>query len=115
MQMAPVWSTAVRAAWPVLMIARNSRSQADSELHPRDDEASARRRNSWIQARCRAGVGRFKESGLEAKIEVYEALIPAPIEQVLETRGSKPWRARLKEELFEDQSELYDEVWQQLS
>src|SRR6185436_4912817 len=45
-------------------------------------------------------LDRFKEWGFDAKIETYEALLPAPIEQVLEIRGPKPWRAQLKEDAF---------------
>jgi len=42
----------------------------------------------------------FTSWGLDAKIETYEAMIPLPLEQVLEIRGPKPWRAQLKEEVF---------------
>lgn len=45
-------------------------------------------------------LARFREWGLEARLEQYEALLPMPLEQVLEIRGPKPWRARLKEEVF---------------
>jgi N-acetylated-alpha-linked acidic dipeptidase len=45
-------------------------------------------------------LARFREWGLDAQIEQYEALIPMPLEQLLEIRGAKPWRARLKEEVF---------------
>ncbi|MBL8959811.1 MAG: M28 family peptidase [Gemmatimonadetes bacterium] len=42
----------------------------------------------------------FRSWGLDARIEVYEALSPQPLEQVLEFRGARPWRARLREEVF---------------
>lgn len=45
-------------------------------------------------------LARFTEWGLDAQIESYEALIPMPLEQVLEIRGPTPWRARLREEVF---------------
>ena len=136
MRMAPVGTTAVRAVWPVLMIASFagphclSAQFAPLRGYPTDglgaraplervvrETPDPKRIRSYIREMTgfphAAGtpgskrvaewaLARFKEWGLEAKIEVYEALIPAPLEQVLEIRGSKPWRARLKEEVFEE-------------
>jgi N-acetylated-alpha-linked acidic dipeptidase len=45
-------------------------------------------------------LGQFKSFGLDAKIETYEPLIPLPLEQTLEIVGPRPWKARLKEEVF---------------
>lgn len=45
-------------------------------------------------------LARFREWGLDAELEQYEALIPLPLEQVLEIPGPTPWRARLREEVF---------------
>ena len=45
-------------------------------------------------------LARFREWGLEASIESYEAMLPMPIAQRLEIAGPKPWRARLREEVF---------------
>jgi len=45
-------------------------------------------------------LARFREWGLDAQIEEYEALIPMPLEQLLEIAGPTPWRARLREEVF---------------
>ncbi len=45
-------------------------------------------------------LARFREWGLEASIEQYEAMLPMPIAQRLEIPGPKPWRARLREEVF---------------
>ena len=46
-------------------------------------------------------LGQFTAWGLDASIEEYEALIPMPLEQRLETAdGGTPWRARLEEEVL---------------
>jgi N-acetylated-alpha-linked acidic dipeptidase len=45
-------------------------------------------------------LARFREWGLDASIERYEAMIPMPIAQRLEIVGPRPWRARLREEVF---------------
>ena len=45
-------------------------------------------------------LAQLKTWGLEASIEPYEALLPMPLEQVLEIRGPRLWRARLREEVF---------------
>ena len=50
-------------------------------------------------------LARFKEWGLDAQIEQYEALIPLPLEQVLEIRGKSPWRAQLREEVFAEDAD----------
>jgi len=136
MLMAPVRSTAVRAVWPVLMIAcmsgpRRLPAQFVSlRGYPPDallarapleravrETPDPKRIRSYIREMTAlphaAGtpgskrvaewaLARFKEWGLGAEIDVYQAIIPAPIEQVLELRGPKPWRARLSEEVFDE-------------
>jgi len=47
-------------------------------------------------------LARFREWGFDAEIARYEALIPMPLEQVLEIRGPRTWRARLREEVFDE-------------
>lgn len=45
-------------------------------------------------------LAQFKSWGLDARIEEFQALMPMPVEQVLETRGPRPWRARFREEVL---------------
>jgi N-acetylated-alpha-linked acidic dipeptidase len=42
-------------------------------------------------------LAKFRASGLDARIEQFEALMPRPVERVVELVGAEPWRAALRE------------------